>query len=272
VKELPSNLSEVDQILAGRDAPQIAIYGAITRRDAEKEAWQLEQDLLARTLDPAQYHILGNDYTMMDRWEDAVNIYALAVARYPTDTEARARLIATSTEYVKRRWESIASRDSLLTNSSFEQGVAGWQVHRPSGKNAVFAVDKEDTSAQVHVGLIEGLTRDYHGGWYQRLQLRRNAPYLFRCRIRAQDEQGMQGKILYWESYANGQTSGYWAEEFSGSMDWTKKWAIFIAPESDGGLVSLYPVLVTGRGTVSIDDALLIELGEPVLAAQNDNE
>lgn len=272
VKELPSNWTEIDRVLAGRDTPQIAIYGAITRRDAEKEARQLEQNLLARPLDAVQHHVLGNDYAVMDRWEDAVNIYAQAVARYPTDTRTRSRLIATSTEYVKRGWESIGSRDNLLTNASFEQGAAGWQMHRSSGESAVFAIDKEDSSAEAHIGLIEGLTHDYHGGWYQRLQLRKNAPYLFSCRVRIQDEQGMQGKILYWEGYANGQTSGHWAEEFSGSMDWMQKWVILIAPDSDGDFVSLYPVLVTGRGTVSIDDALLIELGESVLTAQNDNE
>lgn len=77
-----------------------------------------------------------------------------------------------------------------------------------------------------------------------------------------EDDQGLQGKILYWESYIEGQPNGHWAEEFSGSMEWTYKWTTFVAPESDDGIVAFYPVLVSGVGRVWIDDVRLVELGD----------
>lgn len=58
----------------------------------------------------------------------------------------------------------------------------------------------------------------------------------------------------------NGQPAGRWAEELSSYTDWTRIWVVFLAPESDKDLNTLYPALVTGYGKVWIDDVRLVEL------------
>jgi 4-amino-4-deoxy-L-arabinose transferase-like glycosyltransferase len=262
IQELPQNWRVLQRVYAGANVPQFAIYSVVSRQDAEREVDQLEQSTREIPLDATQYLVWGSDYMVLERWEDAVRAYTQAVVLRPSDAEARSDLIAASIKYVESNWQEMENKNNLLINPSFEQGAMRWRMHRPSGEGAVFAVREGVFLTGTQGALIEGLTEGYHGGWYQKLQITETALYLFSCRVMTEDDQGLQGKILYWESYAGGQPNGHWAEEFSGSMEWTYKWTTFVAPESDDGIVAFYPVLVSGVGRVWIDDIRLVELGD----------
>jgi mannosyltransferase len=204
------------------------------------------------------YLALGEAYSRLENLPEAIRAYGQALAIQPQSALVSRALVGVYEKYIEQ--EGMPTGVNLITNGGFENGQEGWNIYNPSGGHAHYLIDQTLSVEGRRSGLIEGASAEYHGGWYQRLQVKPNAPYMFSCHVKAEEENELKGKLLYWENYIEGQPNGHWAEEFSWSMEWARKWVVFVAPESDNDLVTFYPVLVIGKGRVWVDEVQLVEM------------
>ena len=241
--------------------------GYITLGQWENAAGVLHQVVVEGVAGPEvalqAYFALGIAYSKLGNLSKAIEAYGHAFAIQPQNTLILQELGNTYEEFLEQG--GMLAGTNLITNGGFEAGQEGWSIYNPSGEQARYFVDRTLRIEGQGSGAIEGIGGGYHGGWYQRVRVKPNTLYLFSSWIRVEDAHTVKGRLLYWENYVEGRPRGHWAEEFSGDMEWAHKWTVFVAPESDEGVITFYPVLVTGQGQVWVDDVRLIELQDSIL-------
>jgi len=206
------------------------------------------------------YYALGDAYTRIANLPQAIESYKQALLLQPQNTLISRALLKVYKGYIEQVGIPKETGNNLLANGTFAEGQTDWQVYNPSGEDADYLVTETVVGSGEKSGLIVGKSAAYHGGWYQQVQTKKNMPYLFSFYLKTEDDSDLNGRILYWENYRNDQPDGHWIEGLPKNAEWTSKWTVFLAPQSDKGLVTFYPVLVTGRGKVWIKDVRLVDL------------
>jgi hypothetical protein len=155
----------------------------------------------------------------------------------------------------------LNSGNNLLDHSSFEEGNA-FRIPEKSPSQHV-KLQRDTTVARTGNASLQsiGTSLDYHGGWYARVPVEGNAPYLFAGYARSEDEGGLQGRLFYWE---NDGSKLLGSTRFEGAIeDWTFYWGVaMVAPEQQR--LNLRPALFEGNGSIWVDDVVLINLVEAI--------
>lgn len=156
------------------------------------------------------------------------------------------------------------NKGNWIADGGFEYQDILWPAYRASGESAAFELDSSVTARGKQSGLITGKTDDYHGGWWQALGLKEGMWYRFSCDLRIKSDHDLTVDMLYWESYTEGSPIGHHlGQSLSGDKEWAHFQTDFQAPSSDNGVVVLFPVRVSGKGQVWVDNVQLIELSGP---------
>lgn len=142
-----------------------------------------------------------------------------------------------------------------MVNGDFEAGLVGWSAYRPSGTDADFGLMAALGHGQC--ALITGKTEAYHGGWNQPISLVVGEWYVLTADLWRVDLPGPVVDVLYWEGYADGRPSGNMGVRLTDGGGWQTVSVLFPAPISDESVVQIYPVRVSGRGRVCVDNVQL---------------
>lgn len=148
--------------------------------------------------------------------------------------------------------------DNLIVNGQFNGGdMWGWgKRYFSSPASVVYRLD-ERTGQPAPAALIIGLTKDYHGGLFQRITLPSGATVRYSAWVKILTDKGTTVRLLYFGSQVDGKPVGSMLQNVSNDIEWTYFERVFQVPKADGMLFTFFPALLTGKGQVWIDDVRL---------------
>lgn len=155
----------------------------------------------------------------------------------------------------------LFENDNLIVNNQFSEGHDwGWNRRYFSSVEAVrYEVDQEAGRSAPSARII-GLTDAYHGGLFQRIKLPPGLVVRYSGWFKVQAAGDVRVRLLYFGGRSQGEPFGRALRTIKGDIDWTYWETTITIPESDERLFRFFPVLLTGRGVVWLDDVRL----EPV--------
>ena len=147
---------------------------------------------------------------------------------------------------------------NFIVNGQFREGsTLSWGERYFSDQiSVVYGVDKL-TGKSAPAASIIGLTDDYHGGLFQRIALPPGAMIRYSAWLKIEKKGKMDAQVLYMGGRKDNKPFGISLETISNNMEWTFLEKVFQAPEADSQLLTFFPVLLTGQGTVWIDNVRL---------------
>ena len=148
--------------------------------------------------------------------------------------------------------------DNLMINGQFDGGnMWGWSKrYFSSPVSAVYEVDRRRGNP-APAASITGLTADYHGGLFQEITLPPGITVRYIARVKIQKAGEINVRLLYFGGRREGMPMGSAVQTISRDIDWTYLERTFEVPDADENLLRFFPALLTGRGTVWIDDVQL---------------
>jgi len=148
---------------------------------------------------------------------------------------------------------------NLILNGQFAEGNTwGWdgQFFFSDPRLSAYSIDWL-AGKPIPSLSIAGFTGDRHHGLYQMLSLSHEATIRYSAWLKAEGAGDMEARLLYIGWRQNDQAQGNQQAIASESMGWTYLERTWQLPAgSDPGIV-VYPVLLTGEGTVWADDVRL---------------
>jgi len=247
------------QVSEDQDAWRGLAQALVRYRQAVNDYQAFPPEVTELSSNALLYDYLGDAYAAAGLWDQAVAALQQAT-RLDPDAASGRRPYALALDAVLAQADASGEPlfPNLLDNPGFEDRRAGWRVYDPSA-SATFTTDTSNARQGQRSGLIRSNQGGYHGGYFQFHRLKPGHTYLYAFDLKVRDDGGLKGRLLYWDYKRGGRIVGDWAAPFAGTQDWTREAWFFTVPGGVRG-VSLYPVLVGGRGRVWLDDVRLVEL------------
>jgi hypothetical protein len=154
------------------------------------------------------------------------------------------------------------------TNEDFEEGLATWRLPDKQKYNVNFSATKECAYRGEFGGQIQGLDSAYHNGISVSMSELGPGTYIVvGAMVRAHNSFGFnptefEVEVNYVQGHDNkGKPIGMHGEKTKGSFPWTPVVRIVKIPENAEKNFGYYPVLLTGKGTVCVDNVFWRRLG-----------
>lgn len=144
---------------------------------------------------------------------------------------------------------------NLIVNSQFNGGNTwGWgKRYFSSPASANYGIDNSSGNPNP-AAVVIGLTEDYHGGLFQSISLPPGITVQYSAKIRTESHEGTNVRLLYFGGQIDGKSFGNALQTITKDIGWTRFERTFQVPDVDGKLLTFFPALLTGTGTVWIDD------------------
>jgi tetratricopeptide (TPR) repeat protein len=232
------------------------ILRAMTR--PEEEIARLERVGSDAQKDSLYYIQLGAAYRDVGRFAEAADAYGKAFRLAPASIAHQAAAIRAYETYLAHSNHRLAGHN-LFPNGDFSQGISEWDIDVRGIKGAV---DPDVGHESPPAGALTGERPGDSGGGFQAIELEPGNVYLYRLYIKVDNARDLTIDPLYYNAPSDPR-SGYHGEEIKGETlpdGWVRLETV-IAPIVHGKeKVQFTPVVMSGMGTVWIDDVQLIQL------------
>lgn len=158
----------------------------------------------------------------------------------------------------------LQNGDNLIVNGQFHEGNTwGWDGQFFFSNPALSTCQVDRTAGKPAPCLsIAGSNDGRHHGLYQTLSLRPGTRIRYSAWFKTQSAGEMEARLLYIGWGQHDKRQGNQREIVSGDMEWTYLERTWRLPEGSKAEINLYPVLLSGKGTIWIDDVKMEVLPE----------
>ena len=255
--------SELERLIVSDGTTPMELANGLTSLGYwEMAAKQYEKVIQSGKNNDLAYRGLVTIAKRLGDWSLAIDSYSQLLKQNPDNPLYGKGLRDIFENYISQKGTKILEwaeeMPNLIQNGDFESGN-NFYVPEPyiTNPNAIYQIDTQVADSGNASLSIVGKSADYHLGWGGQFAIEGNIPYLFAGMVRAEDEGGLKGRLMYWENFGS---SVFGWRDFKGSIDqWTFYWTIILLPPGQN-MVNLDPMLVEGNGKVWVDNLLLIKL------------
>ncbi len=234
-------------------------------------------------LEPTFFENWGDYYYLNKDFENSLSYYILA-AKKSTDPDIKLQMenkSAISCQLLRSQ-QNLPEFSSSFCNNYFQKndlnlfvdgdGVAGnldyWKYRFFEKRNSATYYVRFNQSLQKNVFELTGLGNQYHGGVYQRIALEPGACIHYSAHVKLEGNDNFSSRLLYIGGESDGQPIGsqlLTADINSNNFEfgnWVYIERYIRVPKADENLFEFYPVLISGEGTVLIDNVRLTEINK----------